>query len=89
MVAGRVAGRPVPAEELGRDRAWIVFHAPPEGGLQASFSIEGDGPVDLRVIDGSDGLDGLPGHEPRPEGVDAAGSHSADLVLVAETTRLD
>jgi hypothetical protein len=30
----------------------------------------------------------LPGHEPRPDGVDVAGSHSADLVLVAATTRL-
>jgi hypothetical protein len=89
VVAGRVAGRPVPDEELGHDRAWIVFHAPPEGGLQASFSIEGDGPVDLRVIDGSNGLEGLPGLERRPDGVDTAGSHSADLVLVAETTRLD
>jgi hypothetical protein len=88
VVAGRVAGRAVPEEELGRDRAWIVFHAPPEGGLRATFGIEGDGAVDLRVIDGSDGLEGLPGHEPRPDGVDVAGSHSADLVLVAATTRL-
>jgi hypothetical protein len=44
--------------------------------------------VDLRVIDGSDGLDGLPGFEPRPEGVDAAGTHSSDLVLVSGTTAL-
>jgi hypothetical protein len=58
------------------------------GGLQASFSIEGAGPVTLRVVDGSDGLEGLPGYEPRPEGVDVAGSHGADLVLVAGTTRL-
>jgi hypothetical protein len=88
VVAGRVAGRAVPEEELGRDRAWIVFHAPPEGGLRATFGLEGDGAVDLRVIDGSNGLEGLPGHEPRPADVDVAGSHSADLVLVAATTRL-
>jgi hypothetical protein len=88
VVAGRVAGRAVPAEELGRDRAWIVFHAPPEGGLQASFGIEGGGAADLRVIDASDGLEGLPGHEPRPEGVAAAGSHSSDVVFVAATARL-
>ena len=88
VVAGRAAGREVPEAELGGDRAWIVFHAPPEGGLQASFSIESDGAVDLRLIDDSDGLPGLPGHEPRPESVDAAGAHSADLVLVAATTPL-
>ena len=44
--------------------------------------------MSLRAVDGSDGLDGLPGHEPRPEGVDAAGSHSADVVMVAATTPL-
>jgi hypothetical protein len=88
VVTGRVAGRAVPEEELGRDRAWIVFHAPPEGGLRATFGVEGAGAVDLRVIEASDGLEGLPGHEPRPDGVDAAGSHSADLVLVAATTAL-
>ncbi|SNR33522.1 M20/M25/M40 family metallo-hydrolase [Blastococcus mobilis] len=88
VATGRVAGRAVPEAELGRDRAWIVFHAPPEGGLRATFGIDGDGAVDLRVIEASNGLEGLPGREPRPDGVDAAGSHSADLVLVAATTAL-
>ena len=87
-VAGRVAGRAVPEEEVGGDRAWIVFHGPADGGLRASFSVQGSGPVDLRVVDVSDGLGGLPGHEPRPEGVDAAGSHSSDVVMVAATTPL-
>jgi len=88
VVAGRVAGRAVPEAELGEDRAWIVFHAPPEGGLPASFSIEGGGAVTLRVVDVSDGLAALPGYEPRPDGVDAAGSHSSDVVLVSGTTAL-
>jgi hypothetical protein len=88
VVAARAAGRAVPDDELGDHRVWVVFHAPPDGGLQASFSIEGGGTADLRVVDGSDGLEGLPGYEPRPDGVDAAGSHSADLVLVAGTTPL-
>ncbi len=83
-----VAGRAVPEAELGEDRVWIVFHAPPEGGLPVSFSIEGGGAVDLRVIDVSDGLAGMPGYEPRPDGVDAAGSHSSDVVLVSGTTPL-
>lgn len=88
VAAARVGGRAVPEEELGEDRAWIVFHAPPEGGLPASFSVEGGGTVDLRVIDVSDGLSGLPGYPPRPDGVDAAGSHSSDVVLVSGTTDL-
>ena len=55
---------------------------------RSAFTVEGDGPVDLRVIDGSDGLAGLPGYQPRPDGVDAAGTHSSDLVLVSATTSL-
>ena len=82
------AGRAVPEGSLGEDHLWITFHAPPDGGLQASFTVEGDGPVTLRVIDGSDGLAGMPGFAPRPDGVDAAGSHSSDLVLVSATTSL-
>jgi hypothetical protein len=88
IVGARVAGRAVPEAALGQDRLWLIFHAPPADGLQARFSVEGGGAVSLRVVDGSTGLDGLPGFTPRPEGVDAAGTHSADLVLVSATTAL-
>ena len=88
VVRGRVAGRPVAEGALGEDRLWVTFHAPPAEGLQASFAVVGDGAVRLRVVDGSDGLDGLPGFEARPDGVDAAGTHSSDLVVVAATTEL-
>jgi hypothetical protein len=88
VVRAQLAGRAVPDEALGRDSLRITFHAPPADGLQASVTIDGDGPVDLRVTDGSDGLSGLPGYQPRPDGVDAAGTHSSDLVLVTATTSL-
>jgi hypothetical protein len=88
IVRAQAAGRAVPDQALGLDRLWITFHAPPAGGLQATVTVEGDGPVDLRVVDGSDGLDGLPGFRPRPDGVDAAGTHSSDLVVVSATTPL-
>jgi Peptidase family M28 len=84
----RVAGRAVPAEALGEERLRITVHAPGAAGVPASVTLTGDGPVDLRVVDGSDGLDGLPGFEPRPDGVDAAGTHSSDLVVVSATTPL-
>ena len=74
--------------EVGGDSLRITFHAPPADGLQASVTVDGDGPVGLRVTDGSDGLSGLPGYQPRPDGVDAAGTHSSDLVLVTATTSL-
>jgi hypothetical protein len=88
VVRGRVAGRAVVDAALGEDRLWVTFHAPPAGGLQASFTVTGGGRVTLRAVDGSDGLAGLPGFQPRPEGVDAAGTHSSDLVVVGGTTEL-
>jgi hypothetical protein len=88
VTQAQAAGRAVPAESLGEDHLWITFHAPPAGGLQVALTVDGDGAVELRTIDGSDGLSGLPGFEPRPDGVDAAGTHSSDLVLVSATTRL-
>jgi hypothetical protein len=88
VTGGRVSGRAIAEDALGQDRLWVTFHAPPAGGLQASFTVRGDGPVTLRATDGSDGLDGLPGFEPRPEDVDAAGTHSSDLVVVGGTTEL-
>jgi len=36
-------------------------------------------------MDGSDGLNALPGFKPRPAHVDVAGSHTSELVLVKRT----
>jgi hypothetical protein len=88
VTGGRVEGRQVAEEALGGDRLWLTFHAPPADGVQATFTVEGGGALRLRAVDGSDGLAGLPGFRPRPEGVDAAGTHSSDLVVVAGTTSL-
>ena len=88
VTGGRVSGRAIAETALGEDRIWVTFHAPPTDGLRASFTVRGGGAVTLRAIDGSDGLDGLPGFEARPEDVDAAGTHSSDLVVVAGTTQL-
>ncbi|MGX5657234.1 M20/M25/M40 family metallo-hydrolase [Geodermatophilus nigrescens] len=88
VVAARAEARDVPAGTVGEDRLWLTFHAPPEQGLEATVTVAGGGPLRLRVVDGSTGLDGLPGFEPRPPTVDTAGSHTADLVVVGATTDL-
>nr|WP_204261257.1 M28 family peptidase [Blastococcus saxobsidens] len=88
VVRARVGGRPVPDAAVGGDSLRITFHAPPADGLQVGLTVEGEGPVRLRVTDAVDGLAGLPGFQPRPEEVDVAGVHGADLVLVTETTDL-
>ena len=88
VVRAQLAGREVPEAALDRDTLEVTFSAPPATGLQATFLVRGEGAVDLRIVDGSDGLTGLPGFRPRPPGVDAAGTHSSDLVLVSRTTAL-
>ncbi|MGY1807367.1 M28 family peptidase [Blastococcus sp. SYSU D00669] len=88
VVAARAEGRAVPEGSLGESSLWLTFHALPADGLDVTVTVEGAGPLSLRVVDGSNGLDGLPGHTPRPLGVDAAGEHSSDLVMVAATVPL-
>jgi hypothetical protein len=89
VVRARAAGGAVPEESLGEDRLLLTFHASPADGLRLEFAVQGGGPVTVRALDASHGLSGLPGFTPRPSGVDAAGSHSADLVLVSTATTLD
>jgi hypothetical protein len=84
VVEATVAGRPLPPERVGEGLG-ILFHAPPDDGIAITLVLDRPGPVTLRVTDGSDGLGGLPGFEPRPAGVGVEGSHDSELVLVART----
>jgi hypothetical protein len=89
VTSAAAEGRDVAGTALGSDRLFVTFHAPPDEGVRFTVEVQGGGPVTLRAIDGSDGLDGLPGFEPRPDDVDAAGTHSSDLVVVSRSTQLD
>lgn len=84
MLRAAVDGRSVPASVVGAHFG-VEFHAPPEGGLPMTLVFKTAGPVRIRVLDGSDGLDGLPGFTPRPTGVGIEGSHDTELVMVAKT----
>jgi hypothetical protein len=44
--------------------------------------------VRIQATDGSDGLEALPGYQPRPPGVDVAGSHFSELVMVKKSYEL-
>jgi hypothetical protein len=39
-------------------------------------------------MDGSDGLESVPGFKPRPPGVGIVGSHTSELLAVAKTYTL-
>lgn len=86
-----VVGASVRAGSVSRDLPvdahgfYLLFHAPPADGITVTLEITGSGPATIRVMDGSDGLNGLPGFVPRPSGVGVQGSHTSELVLVART----
>jgi hypothetical protein len=81
----RVAGRELTGTEVGAPGFGVVFHAPPPDGVEITLVLDGAGPVKLRLLDGSDGLAGLPGFRQRPPGVGVAGTHTSELVLVSRT----
>jgi hypothetical protein len=90
-----VAGRRVEVDppESGPWSFRLIFHAPPAEGIEVELTLrppprDGDGTVRLRVLDGSDGLGGLPGFRARPRDVGIAGTHSSELALVARTVAL-
>ncbi|MGR6322287.1 M28 family peptidase [Micromonospora soli] len=82
-----VAGRDVPVK--ARDGRWgfgIVFHAPPPEGVEVTLTlVPKAGQVNLRAMDASDGLTGLPGFRARPTDVGVVGSHSSEMLAVART----
>jgi hypothetical protein len=83
-----VAGHEIPISVFA-DGTGVLFHGPPDrgvdGGVTFDLELDAAGPVTVRVMDGSDGLDDLPGFTPRPLGVGVQGSHTSELVLVAKT----
>ncbi|HET8681060.1 MAG TPA: M20/M25/M40 family metallo-hydrolase [Micromonosporaceae bacterium] len=83
-----VAGQQLPTDPSASGR-WAFsaqFHAPPPEGVEVELVLRtSGGSVPIRVIDGSDGLDSLPGFVPRPAGVGITGSHISELVVVART----
>jgi Peptidase family M28 len=85
VLSATVAGRSVPARS-GQLR--VLFHAPPPQGVTFQLVLAGTGPVTFRVMDGSDGLAGLPGFVPRPPDVGVKGTHTSDLVLVAKSYQI-
>ncbi|GAY07452.1 M20/M25/M40 family metallo-hydrolase [Pseudonocardia sp. N23] len=83
--AATVAGAPVDVRDGRLD---LIFHAPPPEGLELRLELTAQGRLDLSVLDGSDGLSGLPGFVPRPPDVGIAGSHTSELVAVTRTQRI-
>lgn len=88
VVRAAVDGREVDPFLTDRDRFGLQFHAVPDDGFDLDLTVAGAEPLRLRLIDGSDGLDGLPGFRQRPANVGVAGTHSSDLVAGAITATI-
>jgi hypothetical protein len=85
VVSATVGGRTLEGGPAG----WgLVFHAPPEAGVEITLTVRQNGRVTFRAMDGSDDLSAVPGFRPRPSGVGVLGSHSSELVAVAKTYNL-
>ena len=84
VASATIDGRQVPTVQLAHGLS-VAFNAPPGAGLIVDLVLAGTAKVPLRVMDGSDGLTGLPGYTPRPVGVGVKGSHTAEMVVVAAT----
>ncbi|MEZ0449378.1 M28 family peptidase [Cellulomonas sp. ICMP 17802] len=80
-----VEGRDVPVSDGTFD---VVFNAPPADGVHVTLTLDPGTAATLRVADGSDGLEDLPGFRPRPPGVGIEGSHTSELVLVGRSVSL-
>jgi len=83
VLGATVQGELVPADAISADFG-VMFHAPPAGGVTFVLQLGSPGPATLRVMNGSDGLAGLPGFSPRPDGIGIRGTHTSELVLVAK-----
>ncbi|MEV8515839.1 M28 family peptidase [Dactylosporangium sp. NPDC051484] len=88
VVSATVEGREATTYITEQDRFGVVFHGPSSKGVDVTLVLKGAGPFKLRLVDGSDGLDGLPGFTPRPPTVGVFGSHSSELLAVAATQTL-
>jgi hypothetical protein len=88
VVRASTGGRDLPGYLDRLDRFGLEFHAPPADGFEVTLVVIGPEPLKLRLVDGSDGLDGLPGFRPRPASVGVAGSHTSDLVAGAITATI-
>ncbi|MDG4784001.1 M28 family peptidase [Micromonospora sp. WMMD961] len=91
VTSATVNGRQFDVARTATQKPWgfgVVFHAPPAEGVEITLTMypsPADGPVALRVMDASDGLDALPGFRPRPPAVGVVGSHSSEMLAVART----
>jgi hypothetical protein len=88
-VAGRVigaGGSAAPAEPTGK---WnLLYWAPPAEGIELKLKTRQTGPLNLKVVDKSYGLQNLPGFTPRPAHLIPSRFSGSDAVFVSRSYSL-
>ncbi|MEV4706039.1 M28 family peptidase [Actinoplanes sp. NPDC049316] len=87
VTSATVGGRQVPVDRTAGG-AWgfgFVFHGPPPAGVDVVLTVRAGTPLRVRAMDASDGLSALPGFRERPADVGVVGSHSSEMLAVAQT----
>lgn len=79
-----VGGREVP----GGSGFLVRIESLPAAGAEVTLRLAGTGPLRLRVVDGADGIERLPGFEPRPRGVGIMQGNDAEMSFVGRTVEL-
>ncbi|SDR89862.1 Peptidase family M28 [Paraoerskovia marina] len=80
VTAATIEGREVAVADGHLD---ISYAAPGDEGFELVVTVPAGEAFDVRLLGGGEGLESLPGFEPRPETVGVKGSHTSELVLVA------
>ena len=82
VVAARVDGRPVAPVKVGWTDAWLLdYWAAPEAGIELELAVHGEAPLQIRVVDRSEGPPELPGAPYTPRPADMMPLSSGWLVL--------
>jgi hypothetical protein len=67
---------------------FVAFYGSPPTGIDVQLVLRGTDPVKVHVGDNSQGLDGIPGYVPRPDGLGLTGARGSDIVTVGKTYAL-
>lgn len=89
LARGEVDSAAVGGREIAGGTGFSVqIEALPAAGAEITLRLKGTAPVAIRLVDGADGIDRLPGFVPRPSGVGVASGPDAEMSFVGRTVEL-
>jgi hypothetical protein len=85
-VGGKAVGADAPAAANGPAGRWnLLYWAPPAEGIELNLKTRQTGPLNVRVVDKSYGLESLPGFAPRPPHLIPSRFSGSDAVFISRS----